>query len=149
MLFMPLLQHHAFTQALMLCRVSGRVQELEAQKGDLRLYAGRYQLFVAWSPDRSHPWDALPGAERAAAVLEVGGTPDDSGKVRRLPSRPSARRALAGPSMTGIGVPALPTDSFRAPCTLQTCPETHMIDVWRARVGGAAAGRAARGALHV
>ena len=65
------------------------VQELEAQKGDPRLYAGRYQLFVAWSPDRSHPWDALPGAERAAAVLEDGGTPDDSGKARRLPGRPA------------------------------------------------------------
>lgn len=57
---------------------------LEDEKSrSLELYAGRYQLFVAWSPDRSHPWDALPAAEQAAAVLEVGGMPDASGKVGR------------------------------------------------------------------
>ena len=57
-------------------------QALEDEKNkNLAMYAGRYQLFVAWSPDRSHPWDALPAAEQAAAVLEVGGAPDGSGKV--------------------------------------------------------------------
>ena len=58
------------------------MQALEDEKNhNLALYAGRYQLFVAWSPDRSHPWDALPAAEQAAAVLEVGGARDGSGKV--------------------------------------------------------------------
>ena len=64
------------------------MQALEDEKcHNLALYAGCYQLFMAWAPGRSHPWDALPAAEQAAAVLEVGGAPDGSGKVTGVPSQ--------------------------------------------------------------
>ena len=39
----------------------------EARSSDLLFWAGRYNLFVLWSADRQHPWDALP--ERRAPRL--------------------------------------------------------------------------------
>jgi hypothetical protein len=39
--------------------------------GDPSFWAGRYALFVQWSPDASHPWDGAPGADEPAATLEL------------------------------------------------------------------------------
>ena len=39
--------------------------------GDLLFWASRYHLFVSWSPDRAHPWDALPAAGQYS-TLEIG-----------------------------------------------------------------------------
>jgi len=39
--------------------------------GDLLFWAGRYNLFVLWSSDRAHPWDALPASGRHV-TLEIG-----------------------------------------------------------------------------
>ena len=38
---------------------------------DPSFWAGRYALFVQWSPDGAHPWDAAPGADEPAATLEL------------------------------------------------------------------------------
>ena len=40
-----------------------------ARAGDVLFWAGRYALFVQWSPDGSHPWDASPAS---AVELEIG-----------------------------------------------------------------------------
>ena len=47
----------------------------EARSSDLLFWAGRYNLFVLWSADRQHPWDALPNAGRHVS-LEVGALRD-------------------------------------------------------------------------
>ncbi len=53
-------------------RRAGRAQALEtARANDLLFWASRYNLFVLWSADRTHPWDALPGAA-AHTTLEIG-----------------------------------------------------------------------------
>lgn len=47
-------------------------QALEnARSKDLLFWASRYNLFVLWSADRTHPWDALPGAA-SHTTLEIG-----------------------------------------------------------------------------
>ncbi len=47
-------------------------QALEtARSSDLLFWASRYNLFVLWSADRTHPWDALPGAA-SHTTLEIG-----------------------------------------------------------------------------
>ena len=52
----------------------------DAQSSDLLFWASRYNLFVLWSADRQHPWDALPGAGRHV-TLEVGKLRDTDGQV--------------------------------------------------------------------
>ena len=47
----------------------------EARSSDLLFWAGRYNLFVLWSADRQHPWDALPNAGRHVS-LEIGALRD-------------------------------------------------------------------------
>ena len=48
------------------------VQALEnAKANDLLFWASRYNLFVLWSADRTHPWDSLPGAA-SYVTLEIG-----------------------------------------------------------------------------
>lgn len=48
------------------------LQALEEAKGsDLLFWASRYHLFVSWSPDCTHPWDALPAADQHV-LLEIG-----------------------------------------------------------------------------
>jgi len=34
-------------------------------------FAGRYSLFVQWSPDGQHPWDSAAGADAPSATLEL------------------------------------------------------------------------------
>ena len=47
-------------------------QALEnAKANDLLFWASRYNLFVLWSADRTHPWDSLPGAA-SYVTLEIG-----------------------------------------------------------------------------
>ena len=47
-------------------------QALEtARSSDLLFWASRYNLFVLWSADHTHPWDALPGAA-SHTTLEIG-----------------------------------------------------------------------------
>lgn len=48
------------------------LQALEnAKSNDLLFWASRYNLFVLWSADRTHPWDSMPGAANHA-TLEIG-----------------------------------------------------------------------------
>ena len=48
------------------------MQALEnAKSNDLLFWASRYNLFVLWSADRTHPWDSMPGAAKHA-TLEIG-----------------------------------------------------------------------------
>ncbi|CAL8461977.1 g1508 [Coccomyxa elongata] len=48
------------------------MQALEnAKSNDLLFWASRYNLFVLWSADRTHPWDSMPGAANHA-TLEIG-----------------------------------------------------------------------------
>jgi hypothetical protein len=48
------------------------MQALEnAKANDLLFWASRYNLFVLWSADRTHPWDSLPGAA-SYVTLEIG-----------------------------------------------------------------------------
>ncbi|KAK9825657.1 hypothetical protein WJX81_006313 [Elliptochloris bilobata] len=52
--------------------VTSVLQALEnARANDLLFWASRYNLFVLWSADRTHPWDALPGAA-SHTTLEIG-----------------------------------------------------------------------------
>jgi hypothetical protein len=37
---------------------------------------------VLWSVNGTHPWDKLPGAERACATLEIGKLRNSDGEVR-------------------------------------------------------------------
>ena len=63
------------------CTPSSVADALDAARlGDLLFWAGRYALFVQWSPDGSHPWDAAPGAG-AAVELEVGVAPGTADPV--------------------------------------------------------------------
>ena len=71
-------------------------QALEgAKSADLLFWAARYNLFVMWSVDRSHPWDALPGAANHA-TLEVGKQRGSDSEVRLLAACPMQ----AGPART-------------------------------------------------
>ena len=55
------------------CPPSSVVAALDAARGgDLLFWAGRYTLFVQWSADGSHPWDAAPAP---AVELEIGVAP--------------------------------------------------------------------------
>ena len=51
------------------------------QSKDLLFWASRYHLFVSWSSDRSHPWDAMQAASEYV-TLEIGVARGASGKVR-------------------------------------------------------------------
>ena len=44
----------------------------EGLKTDILFYANRYNIFVRWSADQEHPWDAASSQTVPAAVLEVG-----------------------------------------------------------------------------
>jgi len=69
-------------------RRAGRAQALEtARANDLLFWASRYNLFVLWSADRTHPWDALPGAA-AHTTLEIGKLRGSERDVRG-PARPA------------------------------------------------------------
>ena len=61
----------------------------EARSSDLLFWAGRYNLFVLWSADRQHPWDALPNAGRHVS-LEIGALRDspNAAPVVLLEGRP-------------------------------------------------------------
>jgi hypothetical protein len=55
------------------CPPSAVVAALDAARaGDLLFWAGRYALFVQWSADGSHPWDA---AAATSVDLEIGVAP--------------------------------------------------------------------------
>ena len=59
-------------QALTWLCLLTNLQALEnAKSNDLLFWASRYNLFVLWSADRTHPWDSLPGAANHA-TLEIG-----------------------------------------------------------------------------
>jgi hypothetical protein len=59
-------------------------QALENAKAtDLLFWASRYNLFVLWSADRTHPWDSLPGAANHA-TLEIGKQRGSENEVRCL-----------------------------------------------------------------
>jgi hypothetical protein len=52
----------------------------QMKSSDLMMWASRYNLFVLWSADRSHPWDSLDKSDKVAATLEIGklsGTQDE------------------------------------------------------------------------
>lgn len=67
----------------------------EARSSDLLFWAGRYNLFVLWSADRQHPWDALPTAGRHVS-LEIGALRDSSSQpVVLLEGRPIADYSFA------------------------------------------------------
>ena len=55
---------------------------MEAKANDLLFWASRYHVFVHWSVNGIHPWDKLPGAERACATLEIGKLRNSDGEVR-------------------------------------------------------------------
>ncbi len=58
------------------------LQALEETKSNSLLFWGsRYHLFVSWSADRAHPWDALPAAGHYA-MLEVGNHRGTDGQAR-------------------------------------------------------------------
>jgi hypothetical protein len=62
------------------------LQALEtAKSSDLLFWASRYNLFVLWSVDRTHPWDSLPGAANHA-TLEVGKQRGADNEARTLPA---------------------------------------------------------------
>jgi hypothetical protein len=78
------------------CPPTSVVEALDAARlGDALFWAGRYALFVQWSPDGSHPWDAAPGAG-AAVELEVGVAPGSAEPVVLLGGEP-----LRGVTFTG------------------------------------------------
>ena len=52
--------------------VSALRKALQASRlDDPASFAGRYSLFVQWSPDGMHPWDSAAGAENPSATLEL------------------------------------------------------------------------------
>ena len=58
------------------------LQALEDTQGkDLLFWANRYHLFVSWSSDRSHPWDAKQAASEYV-TLEIGVARGAANKVR-------------------------------------------------------------------
>ena len=58
------------------------MQTLEdVQSKDLLFWANRYHLFVSWSSDRSHPWDAKQAASEYL-TLEIGVARGTANKVR-------------------------------------------------------------------
>ena len=58
------------------------MQTLEdVQSKDLLFWANRYHLFVSWSSDRSHPWDAKQAASEYV-TLEIGVARGTASKVR-------------------------------------------------------------------
>ncbi len=58
------------------------MQTLEdVQSKDLLFWANRYHLFVSWSSDRSHPWDAKQAASEYV-TLEIGVARGTANKVR-------------------------------------------------------------------
>lgn len=66
-------------------RVQVLPQALEnAKANDLLFWASRYNLFVLWSADRTHPWDSLPGAA-SYVTLEIGKQRGSDSEVRCRP----------------------------------------------------------------
>ncbi|KAK9819073.1 hypothetical protein WJX81_008479, partial [Elliptochloris bilobata] len=52
----------------------------ETKSSNLLFWGSRYHLFVSWSADRAHPWDALPAAGHYA-MLEIGNHRGTDGQV--------------------------------------------------------------------
>ncbi len=72
------------------------VQALEnAKANDLLFWASRYNLFVLWSADRTHPWDSLPGAA-SYVTLEIGKQRGSDSEV------PFPFLAVAGNAASGV-----------------------------------------------
>jgi hypothetical protein len=61
----------------------------EAKSSSLLFWGSRYHLFVSWSADRAHPWDALPAAGHYA-MLEIGNHRGTDGQVQARDRRTSA-----------------------------------------------------------
>lgn len=62
------------------------MQALETAKShDILFWASRYNLFVLWSADRTHPWDSLPGASNYA-TLEIGKQRGSDNEVGHRPT---------------------------------------------------------------
>lgn len=71
------------------------LQALEnAKANDLLFWASRYNLFVLWSADRTHPWDSLPGAA-SYVTLEIG---KQRGSDSEVPSPASATLLVLKPA---------------------------------------------------
>ena len=77
------------------------MQALEnAKANDLLFWASRYNLFVLWSADRTHPWDSLPGAA-SYVTLEIGkqrGSDSEVHHTRQLSAAASAALVQLGMS---------------------------------------------------
>ena len=76
------------------------------QSKDLLFWANRYHLFVSWSSDRSHPWDARQAASEYV-TLEIGVARGTANKVR----------ASAWACMTGQSVFNLLLDGYSSDCS--------------------------------
>ena len=77
-----------FCMSIADCNADGLhcMQALEnAKANDLLFWASRYNLFVLWSADRTHPWDSLPGAA-SYVTLEIGKQRGSDSEVRPLHS---------------------------------------------------------------
>ena len=69
------------------------MQALENAKAkDLLFWASRYNLFVLWSADRTHPWDSLPGAA-SYVTLEIGKQRGSDSEVRHTSQLSAAASA--------------------------------------------------------
>ena len=53
----------------------------ETKSSNLLFWGSRFHLFVSWSADRAHPWDALPAAGHYA-MLEIGNHRGTDGQAR-------------------------------------------------------------------
>lgn len=92
------------------------MQALEnAKANDLLFWASRYNLFVLWSADRTHPWDSLPGAA-SYVTLEIGkqrGSDSEARHTRQLSAAASAvlvHLGLSPPHGYPSSTPSLETD---------------------------------------
>ncbi len=94
------------------------LQALEnAKSNDLLFWASRYNLFVLWSADRTHPWDSMPGAANHA-TLEIGKQRGSDSEVWLAPNDPLFGSLL---SVTG-GPTALPNNPHVARVALCLIP---------------------------
>ncbi len=71
------------------CRAAAAQALEEAKSSSLLFWGSRYHLFVSWSADRAHPWDALPAAGHYA-MLEIGNHRGTDGQVQARDRRTSA-----------------------------------------------------------
>jgi len=71
-------------------------------------FAGRYSLFVQWSPDGQHPWDSAAGAESPSATLELAilddNTDADDGFLTTTKKTFSGRRQQVAAFLDGAAV---------------------------------------------